>query len=717
MKLRWFLLMTAILLLLAGQVMARQTGTTARLGYIGQSDSDMARGIQLAIDEINAAGGITGPGNSVYFLELVTAEADTAEAVPTAIESLTSQGVVAIFGPDSNALALPNAATLSSASVPILTAATDETLLNQDTNANIFRLVAPQSVYDTALANYLVSVRGVNTLVVIQSSADWNASVITFSTVLNQLSTLPLRSIQVTEREQLLNQIEVIPGLNPQATVMFGSPDDVVAVLEQLREAGWTGVFAYRTGGELDVDPSVVGTVVTVDSWSFGANNDLGSRFIANYVGQYAGVPGPLAAAGYDGVYALRQVIRLNGATALSLRQQLPSLGRLSLVRGPVDLISFGNRVFSRTAMVYELTAAGGQQVQAAYDNGVLRDEFGETTTVTISTPTPTLRPTATITPIPTATATPNVLVGTVNSQALNVRSGPSTDYPRQFQLQNGDQVVVIGRNNDYTWLYIQSGGRVGWVFAQYLDLFDPGGYLVSLPVIQAPATPTPAPTQRPQQADLVITNVSLSPASPQPGTPVTATITISNLGLTDAGPFAVATSFMPGDLYSANNLSGLAAGATVTTTLTTTFTQTGYVPDLAFVVDLNEQVPEGQAGEANNIYELAYKVDRPVAVLAQVTFSPAMSFDFYGGAIDISWDGVTLTMSANGAIGPVIGNQTFEQTHYDQVPSFATSSSVSNPPQGASYAVITEEGQYGFIRIDSRSGSNVTLTYRIYAP
>ncbi len=725
MKMKWFVLMTVILLLMVGQVLAlpsTQIGTTIRFGYLGPADSDMARGIQLAITEINEAGGIVGPNNTTYRLELLTADVASAEAVPEAVQSLTSQGGIAIFGPDTNDLALPNVAALSSATVPVLTAATDETLQNQDTNANIFRLVAPQSVYDIALANYLVAERGIRTLVVIQSSSDWNASVISFSTILNQLNTLPMRSIQVTERDQLLSNIEVVPGLNPQSGVMFGPSDHVEVVLEQLRANGWTGLFVYRTAGELDVDLQMAGDVLTVDSWTFGATNDSGSRFIASYVAQYGEVPGTLSAAGYDGVYVLSQIIRLSGSTPEVLRQQLPLQGRLNLVRGPVDLATYGNRTFSRTAFIYAFTANGGQRAIAAYDNGELREEFGSptTTVAATNTPTPTNTIPPTITPRPTLTATPSTLVGTVTSRALNVRTGPSTDYSRLFQLQEGDQVTIVGRNNDFTWYYIQSGGQLGWVFAQYLDIFDPGGLLAVLPVIPAPATPTPAPTQRPQQADLIITNVSLSPSPPQPGVPVTATVSISNVGLTDAGPFAVATTFLPGGLYSAQNLSGLGAGQNVTTTLSTTFTQTGYVPDLAFVVDLNEQVPEGQAGEANNVYQLEYKVDRPVSVLAQTTLPAASSFDFYGGVNDISWDGVTLTMSTNSGmamIGPVVGNQTFEQTHYDQVPTFATSTSIANPPQGAVYAIITDEGQYGFIRIDVRSGSNVTMTYRIYQP
>lgn len=50
----------------------------------------------------------------------------------------------------------------------------------------------------------------------------------------------------------------------------------------------------------------------------------------------------------------------------------------------------------------------------------------------------------------------------------LNVRSGPSTSYPVQFQVQKGTVVDVLAQDSD--WWQIRSGGRIGWASAQYLE-------------------------------------------------------------------------------------------------------------------------------------------------------------------------------------------------------------------------------------------------------
>ena len=56
----------------------------------------------------------------------------------------------------------------------------------------------------------------------------------------------------------------------------------------------------------------------------------------------------------------------------------------------------------------------------------------------------------------------------TVNTSALNVRSGPSTDYERVGILSGGTKIVVLEKTTD-TWFKINYNGLVGYVSAEYL--------------------------------------------------------------------------------------------------------------------------------------------------------------------------------------------------------------------------------------------------------
>jgi uncharacterized protein YraI len=68
--------------------------------------------------------------------------------------------------------------------------------------------------------------------------------------------------------------------------------------------------------------------------------------------------------------------------------------------------------------------------------------------------------------PVVTAQETPtNQPVTAVAFRAINVRSGPSTDYEIVGQLYEGQIVSVIGRSDPQSnWLLIDHDGEIGWV-------------------------------------------------------------------------------------------------------------------------------------------------------------------------------------------------------------------------------------------------------------
>ncbi len=709
----------------------RQTSNILRIGYIGQPDSDMAHGLDLAIRQINESGGATGPDNTSYFYQLVVAEVQPqeTEAIPEVLQALSNAGVVAIFGPDSNELTLPNVDALSAASVPVLTGATSETLYNTDTASNIFRIVAPESTYSSALAAYLVETLGVQDVVLVQTDIVWTEAMVSLSNALGQSGAEIVSSIQLTDNTDLPNQIRTLPELDADAVIMYGPAQDAYTVYTQLQSNNWQGRFIYRTAqqaaleGNLFDDERSAG-IIGVDSWSFGANDTLGGSFTIQYVTQYGSIPGTLSVAAYDSLFALNSVIQVFGTDAAAIRAGLSQLDIERLVRGPADPIVTDSRDLSQTAIIYELTGSGGVQAVAAYDNGELREESGFGAEIVGAIPDEDTPPQATATLLPTATTlagtpTPSVVTATVTEPTLNVRSGPGTNYSIVGKLSEGDQVPVIGRNADFTWLVIQFQGQIAWVTSQFVRIFDPGNLQLALPIVAAPATPTPSATTVQAEPDIVITNVTLAPSSPIPTNVLfSATITIKNQGGSAAGTFAVATTFLPGNIYSAQNLpAGLGAGQITTVVLSTTFGATGNVNNLSIVADLNNEVAEGAVGETNNLFSISYKVDRSVQFEQVRNYAGAANDDLSANATqDISWDGTNLT-AINGALIGLFSSDNYATAHYDGAVATATSTVFANPSVGAIIAFRSDDGRYGVIRIDGRSGTQINFTYRIYIP
>jgi SH3-like domain-containing protein len=96
---------------------------------------------------------------------------------------------------------------------------------------------------------------------------------------------------------------------------------------------------------------------------------------------------------------------------------------------------------------------------------------------------------------IPTVTSSPIGKMATVNQdqEQINVRAGPSQDYPIVGVLQQGERVPALGRSVGGDWVEIAYpivDGGVAWVYSYLVSIS--GG---ELPIIVPPPTPTPRVT------------------------------------------------------------------------------------------------------------------------------------------------------------------------------------------------------------------------------
>ncbi|MDD5468295.1 MAG: SH3 domain-containing protein [Anaerolineales bacterium] len=95
---------------------------------------------------------------------------------------------------------------------------------------------------------------------------------------------------------------------------------------------------------------------------------------------------------------------------------------------------------------------------------------------------------------IPTVTSSPSsaTAVVTMEQDQINVRSGPSTDYPVVGVLIAGQRVPALGRTVGGDWVQIAypgTPGGIAWVYSPLVQLEG------SLPLVEPPPTPTPRTT------------------------------------------------------------------------------------------------------------------------------------------------------------------------------------------------------------------------------
>lgn len=721
------------LLLAAGSdgALARQMQpAVVRLGLLGSADSPAGRGAQLAIAEINGAGGITGPDGTVYAIELLSTPVRTADEVRAGLDALNQRGVLAILGPDDDSVVLATFNALRSARLPVFTAATGDALTIADTADFIFRARAPERAYAQAAAEYLAAAQPQAVIVPVQAGSVGPATegLAVFTAALTSRGITPSAPVRIDA--DLSVGLNALLRLSPSVVAVWGEPGIAAGLLQALRDAAWPGLFFYRDasdpGFRAALTPGIAGGVLGVTNWTPGVRSAVSDRFLRTYVVTFASVPDGLSAAYYDAVYLIAGAVGQAGGSPQAVQRALRRLEGRNGVQGPLEPAATGTGETTTAAVVVELNLYAAPQVQAAFVDGEMLTSAGEGQGVAIqptATASPLPPPTATLPPAfpstPIPTSTPEGVYGIVNTFRLSVRTGPGLNYDTIGQLQAGDVIYPVGANGDFTWLVIPFRGTTGWVATYLVEMH---GILNTLPIITPPASPTPIPTATPTPtpiplfADLVIISAALDPIRPAVGQPFNVRALVRNDGNITSGETALAATFMPGDVYVSALIPALVPGQAAEVILRPTLNATGtYTVQL--VADLNNMVNEGPLGEGNNLFPVTYTVDHLIQITASVALSPIQEHDIDAAGInDLRWDGTTLS-AINGALLAVLPGVNWNTLHYDQLTGIGGLSVVSPLPGTVIGLITASGGRRGALRIDANNGVTINYTYRIYTP
>ncbi|MGQ9887562.1 MAG: ABC transporter substrate-binding protein [Aggregatilineales bacterium] len=705
-----FIFVSALLVLAAAlsaslYLASAQDQPVFRIGVLDNESGPISNGARLAVQQINAAGGVRGADGTLFRLELVIQPTNFGLNLEEAVNNLRQASIIAALGPQADSEVLNGLPFLQGLGVPVMTFATNDTIIISDTTGRLLRMRAQQILQGQALARYLIEDNRLTNIAAVQLDLDSTDRVVGFAEA--------ARSLGVTIRYNLLEStVETLANSlleqNPQAAAAFGSPALASELYNLLRSRGWTGLFAYDQLG----DPAfrqamplseLVG-VISTSTWVFSLPDTASDAFLRDYVRAFGEVPGPVEAAAYDAINLVAEAIGLPG-------ELLPNLLSLTDVRGVQGLLRpsqtpLGRGEFSNNTVVVRLGAFGAPEVVARFA-GAERVP-------------PDLGTIVSVTPTPAPTATPEGVVITIVSERQNVRSGPSTQFDIIGQAQRGDQFQVIGANRDNTWAVINFRGRQGWLSVSIADVF---GDLNDVPIVDSPPTPTPGftPTPTPpQEADIVIDGASVSPSPIQPGQPFFVNVIVRNAGSTPAGQFAVAATFPPNNVFASALVPGLAPGQSAVATLTGTLTNTGFY-SVVIVADLNNEVPEGPAGEANNTFVFSYVINKPILNQGQITLNPGNTLDLEGNSLlaDVIWNTNALQLDALGSakLGILTG-VTFDSVHWDMInPAVVNQTTILRSQLNAGFVigVLTADGNRGAIRVDDIPGSQFVITFRVY--
>jgi len=166
----------------------------------------------------------------------------------------------------------------------------------------------------------------------------------------------------------------------------------------------------------------------------------------------------------------------------------------LILILGSVACNLPSSQIDPNEAAALTLTA-GAQTLQASIPEATntLPSTFTATPEIPTNTAPPVVLPTTVL-----QTATPTGAFFVVDVGA-NCRKGPGTIYDKTGSFAAGTYITLVGHNTDNTWWLVINGSSNCWISAV---TGHTTGNLSSIPLVEAPPTPTTAPSAGPTLSD-----------------------------------------------------------------------------------------------------------------------------------------------------------------------------------------------------------------------
>jgi branched-chain amino acid transport system substrate-binding protein len=321
---------------------ASSEGTTLTIGVEGTLTGAAAafgvpqeNGMQLAVDQINQAGGIKIGGSAVKLKLDVQNDESSATTGVEIVNKMLQSGDHYILG-----TLLSN---IAGAYVPIIENSSNvidivdgATLPGLTDHAPIYRFTVDTPSLDIPTINFAVENHWTRVAVLSDSShAGYVADTAAFKSDLSAagISLVSFETYQEGGNDQFGAQLTRMLSAKPDALIFRGETTDLVPAVKQARQLGWNGPIISSAGfaatdvtaggassqfaNEFDVALAQALTVAAPSSGFPAALRQGAATFLKEYQTHFnAGGDTELAGNGYDSVYVLAAAIKKAGSTS-----------------------------------------------------------------------------------------------------------------------------------------------------------------------------------------------------------------------------------------------------------------------------------------------------------------------------------------------------------------------------------------------------------------
>ena len=323
-----------------GEILVGEYGSlTGPEATFGQSTHN---GIMMAVDEINAAGGVNGRKIKV----LTEDDQSKPEEAANAVSKLISQNnFVAVLGEVASSNSLAAAPICQANKVPMITPSSTNPAVTEKGDY-IFRMCFLDSYQGESMANYISQQLKMNrAAILVDVKSDYSTGLAQFfeQAFVKNGGRIVARQSYAKGDNDFRAQLTAIRSANPQVIFIPGYYNDIGQIAIQARDLGIQQPLAGGDGWEspklIEIGGKALEGCFYSNHYFAGDPSQAVRQFVDKYRERFGQTPDSLAALGYDSAKvlanAMSKAAKLDGA---SIRDQIAATKGFPGVTGTINI-------------------------------------------------------------------------------------------------------------------------------------------------------------------------------------------------------------------------------------------------------------------------------------------------------------------------------------------------------------------------------------------
>ena len=274
-------------------------------------------GARLAVEEINAAGGVLGK-----MLELYEADdGGTTDTAINAINLIASQNVVAQVGPNLSGLTMAIESIMADNKIPFLVGATSPKLVNEVHNEYLFRIRASDSIQASVAAKYITDDLGCTKIGLLTDSDDYGSGAKNVAIEYFQTNGIEYTSEEFnTGDADLSAQVLKLQTAGVDGIIVWAHDTETALAAQNLFDYGITcpivGSTSISTTQVIDLcETEWLTNWYSVTDFTSTNPEERVANFVKNFTEKYDAIPELYAATYYSAIYIVADAIERAGST------------------------------------------------------------------------------------------------------------------------------------------------------------------------------------------------------------------------------------------------------------------------------------------------------------------------------------------------------------------------------------------------------------------